>query len=86
MPPLSSREAAADEKLALGTGFMEYRYQELVGGMAAGLVQDALLHPLDVLRARLDTGVSSATARSATARRTRSGTSGRCSATTATAR
>ena len=65
MPPLSSREAAADEKLALGTGFMEYRYQELVGGMAAGLVQDALLHPLDVLRARLDTGVSSATARSA---------------------
>ncbi|EOD24647.1 mitochondrial carrier protein [Emiliania huxleyi CCMP1516] len=61
----SSREAAADEKLALGTGFMEYRYQELVGGMAAGLVQDALLHPLDVLRARLDTGVSSATARSA---------------------
>ena len=44
---------------------MSFRYEELVAGMAAGLTQDALLHPLDVLRARLDTGVSSASARSA---------------------
>ena len=45
-----------------------FKYQELVAGMAAGLTQDALLHPLDTLRARLDTGVSSATARSAVVR------------------
>lgn len=35
------------------------KLNELVGGMAAGLVQDGLLHPLDTMRARLDVGVVS---------------------------
>ena len=29
---------------------------ELLGGCAAGIIQDALLHPVDTIRARLDTG------------------------------
>mmetsp|Transcript_30079 Transcript_30079/g.75149 ORF Transcript_30079/g.75149 Transcript_30079/m.75149 type:complete len:279 (-) Transcript_30079:289-1125(-) len=41
------------------------QYQEMFAGMAAGLTQDALLHPLDTLRARLDTSISSANARRA---------------------
>ena len=31
---------------------------ELVGGLAAGLSKDALLHPIDTLRARLDVTVA----------------------------
>lgn len=35
---------------------------ELAAGIAAGLAQDVLLHPLDTVRARLDTGATSAKA------------------------
>ena len=37
---------------------------ELAAGCAAGLTQDALLHPLDTLRARLDMGVGTSSAAS----------------------
>ena len=35
-----------------------FRAEELAAGMAAGLVQDAVLHPADTLRARLDVASS----------------------------
>ena len=38
------------------------QHEELIAGMAAGLAQDALLHPFDTLRARLDTGMSTSAA------------------------
>lgn len=42
---------------------MEVAWEELGAGIAAGLAQDSLLHPLDTLRARLDTGATSSSAR-----------------------
>lgn len=41
---------------------------ELLAGCAAGLTQDALLHPLDTIRARLDMGASHSSAVAATTR------------------